>query len=182
MLRMDPSENETLDIVNADGNVIGTARRSDCHGNPDLAHRAVHVFIRNSRDEILLQKRSEKKRVQPGKWDTSVGGHLDRGETYEEAAKRETLEELGIDIESKNLNVAYLHDYVWRTEIETEHIRTYVCQYDGPFEFNREEITALRFWSEEELRASRGNGKLTPNLEEELTRMGVIDPNSQPGL
>jgi isopentenyl-diphosphate delta-isomerase type 1 len=169
---MDPSENEMLDIVNADGKVIGTASRSDCHSNPDLAHRAVHVFFRNSRNEILLQKRSRKKRVQPGKWDTSVGGHLDPGETYEEAAKRETLEELGVDIGSQNLELVHMHDYIWRTEIETEHIRTYICKYDGPFEFNRDEITALRFWSVEELSSARGNGTLTPNLEEELIRLG----------
>jgi len=67
-----------------------------CHGNPALVHRAVHVLVVNAAGELLLQKRSARKDIQPGKWDTSVGGHLEPGESYFAAALREMREELGL--------------------------------------------------------------------------------------
>ena len=87
---------EYLDIVTEDNVVINKALRSECHGNPHLIHRAAHILVFNSSGQILLQKRSLNKDIQPGKWDTSVGGHVDSGETYEEAAHKELYEELDI--------------------------------------------------------------------------------------
>ncbi len=66
---------EWLDVVNNDDIVIGRSRRSECHGNPELIHRSVHVHLVNDQGELLLQKRSMTKAIQPGRWDTSVGGH-----------------------------------------------------------------------------------------------------------
>src|SRR5512137_1106823 len=87
---------ELFDIVDDDDRVIGTARRGECHGNPALIHRAVHVLVVNANGDMLLQKRSASKDIQPGKWDTSVGGHLEPGESYHAAAVREMQEELGL--------------------------------------------------------------------------------------
>jgi len=50
--------NERFDIVDEDGNVIGSALRRECHGNPALLHRVIHVVIVNGRGDLLLQKRS----------------------------------------------------------------------------------------------------------------------------
>ncbi len=80
---------EYFEIVNEQGEVIGKAPRSECHGNPALVHRAVHVLVFNKKGELLLQLRSKDKDIQPGKWDTSVGGHLGVGESYQQAALRE---------------------------------------------------------------------------------------------
>ena len=104
--------------------MIGTATRSECHGNPELCHRVSHVIVINSKGEILLQKRSMNKFIQPGKWDTSVGGHLDPGESYIEGAVREMMEELGI----KEVSIKFLYKYVMSNEIETE-IIDYWCQW-----------------------------------------------------
>ena len=164
-----------LEVVDENGHVIGEALRSECHNNPGLAHRAVHIFIRNANGDVYLQKRSLNKDVQPGKWDTSVGGHLDLGETYEEAAQRELLEELGVDLESIGGLVALIrkHDYIWRTEIETELIRTFEIAYEGPFQLQPDEIDEGRFWTVSELRTGLGKGCFSPNLEKELELLGI---------
>jgi isopentenyldiphosphate isomerase len=63
-------------------------------------HRSVHIYVFNRRGEVLLQLRSKDRDIQPGRWDTSEGGHLDAGEEYLQAARRELREELGVDIVS----------------------------------------------------------------------------------
>ena len=171
------ASSELLDIVDKSGHVVGQALRSRCHGDPTLRHRTVHIFVKNRRGEIFLQKRSTQKTIQPGKWDTSVGGHLEVGESYEMAALRELKEELGADLKLQG-GVEVLHrrhDYVWENDIETEHIRTFEVVLEGPFRLHPEEIQEGRFWSEDELRKSLGKGALTPNLEEELRLLGVIE-------
>ncbi len=165
------NDGELLEVVDESGRVTGLATRGQCHGDPALAHRAVHVLVRNSKGDLFLQKRAATKRVQPGKWDSSVGGHLLPGESYEAAAKRELEEELGITAD----HFEYLHDYVWRSAIETEHIRTFAIVSDGPFRLHPDEIDAGRFWRGRELRKAMGSGILTPNLEEELRRIGLAE-------
>ena len=166
---------ERLDILDESGRVIGQELRSKCHGNPALRHRAVHVFVKNDAGRIFLQKRSLTKTIQPGKWDTSVGGHLEVGESYEEAAARELQEELGVNInDTGGLSALQkLHDYIWRSPVETEHIRTYQLVWEGPFRTQQEEIDEGRFWSRDEICESLGKGVLTPNLEEEIRMLGI---------
>lgn len=67
---------EIFPIVNENGETIGSATRSECHSGSFLLHPVVHLHIFNERNELYLQKRSINKDVQPGKWDTSVGGHI----------------------------------------------------------------------------------------------------------
>lgn len=86
---------EVLDVVDMDDKVIGQATRREVH-EKGLLHRAVHVFIFNSLGEIYIQRRSRLKDRYPLKLDSSAAGHVDSGETYEEAAGRELMEELGI--------------------------------------------------------------------------------------
>ena len=147
-------DHELLEVVDAEGRVLRLEKRGRIHGNPSLAHRAVHVFVRSSEGGIYLQKRAHTKRVQPGKWDTSVGGHVNPGESYQQAASRELAEELGVRLEDLGgpSSLEHLHDYVWRSAIETEHVRTYRLVCDGPFRLEPAEIEAGRFWSDEELR------------------------------
>lgn len=174
-------KDELLDILDPSGEVVGQELRSRCHDDPELRHRAVHVFVRNQKGEIFLQKRSMTKSIQPGKWDTSVGGHLQVGESYEAAAARELEEELGLRLTHLGGPAALLkcHEYVWRSSVETEHIRTYVINWDGPFRLQEEEIDEGRFWTETALCQSLGRGLLTPNLEEELRLLGICDRSTE---
>jgi len=163
---------ELFEVVDESGRVISLAPRSRCHGDPSLAHRSVHVFVFNAHGDIYLQKRSPRKDVQPGKWDTSVGGHLAPGESYLSAAARELAEELGVTLDSLD-RLELLHSYVWRTAIETEHVQTFRTLHEGPFSLHPDEIEEGRFWSREAIRKAVGTGAFTPNLEHELRLLGV---------
>ena len=175
----DGSDAELLDLVDADNTVIGTVPRSRVHGAPALRHRAVHVLVYDGRGRLLLQKRAAGKEIQPGKWDTSVGGHLESGESYPEAAVREAAEELGLAVDAAALQP--VHEFVWHSPVETEHVTTYRIAHGGPFRPHPEEVDEVRFWSAEELRGAAGDGVLTPMLEHELALLGVLGAASGPG-
>jgi isopentenyldiphosphate isomerase len=155
---------EFFEIVDDQDWVIGRAARSECHGDPSLIHRVAHVLVVDKSGRLLLQKRSPHKDIQPGKWDTSVGGHLNIGEDYKAAAYREMKEELGIG----GVNLTFLYAYPLRNEIESENVRTYLCLYDGEIAFDPEEITEVRSWSMDEIDQNLGNGLFTPNFEVEF--------------
>ena len=74
---------EMFPVVDEQGNITGTATRGECHSGSKLLHPVVHLHIFNTRGELYLQKRPEWKDIQPGKWDTAVGGHIDLGESVE---------------------------------------------------------------------------------------------------
>lgn len=154
---------ELFDIVDENDEVIGQAPRSECHGNPALVHRVAHVMVFNRQGALLLQKRAESKDIQPGKWDTSVGGHLDPGEDYKQAAIREMHEELGIE----NIPLTFLYKSKIRNEIESENVATYLAVFDGRVVFEPREISEVRFWSAEEITQALGTETFTPNFEEE---------------
>ncbi len=158
---------EWFDLVDEDGNRTGAARRSACHGNPALLHQAVHVFVVNEAGAVFLQKRSAAKDIQPGKWDTSVGGHVDAGEAPDAAARREAREELGI----AGAEPSFLYSYLWRTDVESERIQSYWIRHGGPFTLHPEEIDDGRFWAVTEIDAALGTGVFTPNFEYEWPRV-----------
>ena len=164
-------EEERFDIVTEAGEVIGAASRSRCHRDPSLLHRAVHLFVFDEGGRVFLQRRSVQKDIQPGKWDTSVGGHLQQGESVEQALRREMAEELGLD---PSLPVELLHEYVWRLPVESELVRTYRCTCAGPFSLQADEIDEGRFFCAQELFDLSEAGQLTPNLEHELRRLGLL--------
>ncbi|MDE6810957.1 MAG: NUDIX domain-containing protein, partial [Muribaculaceae bacterium] len=89
---------EIFPIVDEMGNVIGAASRAECHGGSKLLHPVVHLHLFDKNGNIYLQKRPEWKDIQPGKWDTAVGGHVDLGENILQAIEREVREEIGLDI------------------------------------------------------------------------------------
>ena len=158
---------EIFDIVDENDQVKGQAYRSDVHGNPALIHRVAHVLVFNSDNEIYLQKRAMNKDVQPGRWDTSVGGHVDSGEKYIDAAVRETSEELGIDTGVQS--VEFLYKYLHSNDYETEYVSSYRLVWNGEISVQESEIDEGRFWSIEEIRAS-DPGIFTPNFLDELER------------
>jgi len=169
---------EMFDIVDERDQVIGQAPRCECHGNPALVHRVAHVLVFNSDGNLLLQLRAPHKDVQPGKWDTSVGGHLDPGEGYRQAAVREMGEELGVH----GVPLTFLYKSRIRNEYESENVATYLARYDGLIRFAEDEISEIRFWTPGEIDASLGSGLFTPNFEEEWAMFRAWAQRSPVGL
>jgi len=160
---------EWFDILDENYRVIGKALRSVCHANPGLMHGAVHVVVFDHAGRIFLQKRSAKKDLHPGCWDTSVGGHRQPGEHPRNAAARELGEELGVRVDI--LNEAY--SYVWRSACETELINAFAVIHDGPFTLCPDEISEGRFWSIDEISRAiqSSNPGFTPQFHSEFPRM-----------
>ena len=155
---------EMLTLVTDRDDILGPVPRSRVHGNPSLIHRSVHILVVSPGGLLLLQKRSLRKDTQPGKWDTSVGGHVGFGQSYEEAARREAEEELGLRPEA----LVFLYPSRIRNAVESENIRTFLHISAGPFRPEPGEIDELRFWSKAEIAQSLGSGIFTSNFEEEF--------------
>jgi 16S rRNA (adenine1518-N6/adenine1519-N6)-dimethyltransferase len=90
-------EDERLPVVDKSDRILRYERRSEVHGN-NLRHRAVHILIFDQAGEVYLQQRSRWKDRHPLRWDSSAAGHLATGESYQETARRELEEELGINV------------------------------------------------------------------------------------
>ena len=93
---------EYFDVIDENDVVVDRQPGRECV-NRGFLHRAILVFLINTRGEVYLQKRARDVRFYPGRWSASVTGHVSSGETYHEAAKREVKEELGIDCELREL-------------------------------------------------------------------------------
>jgi isopentenyl-diphosphate delta-isomerase type 1 len=155
---------EILEVVDKNGKVKGFAKRSEVHSDPTLIHRVVHVLVFDKKGRLLLQRRSMKKDVAPGKWDTSVGGHVNPGEDIPEAAKREMKEELGIEKGA----LAYQYSYLFSNHRESELVSTFTCQYNGKFFFNKDEIDEIAFWDIKKIRANLGRNIFSGHFEKEI--------------
>ena len=161
---MKDNKQEVFPIVDEEGRVVGSATRGECHDGSRLLHPVVHLHVFNSRGEVYLQKRPDWKDIQPGKWDTAVGGHMDYGETPEEALRREVCEELGITDFTPEL----IGQYVFDSQRERELVYVNRTTYDGPISPSAEELDGGRFWSIKEIREAIGHSVLTPNFESEF--------------
>ncbi len=160
------SQEEWLPLVNEKGEVIGKAPRSVCHSDKKYLHPVIHLHVLNNKGELYLQKRPMHK-IQPGKWDTAVGGHLSFGENIDTGLKREALEELGLENFQPKLKL----NYVWESEIERELVFCFTTNYNKPIAINKDELTDGKFWSHKEIKNNLGKGVFTPNFEEEYGRL-----------
>jgi isopentenyldiphosphate isomerase/intracellular septation protein A len=155
---------EWFPLVDNDGNTIGKASRTTVHGHPGMLHPVVHLHVINRKGEIYLQKRPASKDIQPGKWDTSVGGHVALGENIEVALFREAREELGIE----NFIPYPVAKYRWDSPLESELVFSFITQIDTPINYNPNELADGRFWNLRDIEQLVGKEILTPNFEREL--------------
>ncbi len=160
-------QSEIFIVVDENDNILGYRSRFDCHHNKSLIHRAICVVIFNSNGEILLQKRSRNKDTYPGFYTLSVSGHVGKGESYNKAAKREMLEEIGI---STKIKFAAKHIVKSNTETETEVI--YTAKFDGPFKINKDEVDGVKFFSDREIMKILNN--LTPFAVDGLKILDIL--------
>lgn len=162
---------ELFPVVDELGNIVGAAKRSECHSGSMILHPVVHLHVLDEHGNIMLQKRSSAKDIQPGKWDTAVGGHVDLGENIRTALMREAAEELGIDASQAE----FIESYVFQSLVEKELVYTHVLKVLSDnlpeIKFDPEEIDEVRFWSPEELKNSLDKGILTENFVMEYRKL-----------
>ena len=158
---------EWFPLVNEKGETIGKATRQECHSGSKLLHPVIHLHIFNKKGDLYLQKRSMTKYIQPGKWDTAVGGHIDFGETVKEALKREVFEEIGVT----DYIPEFVTSYIFESNIEKELVYTFKTVYEGPFKIDPVELDDGRFWSKQEILDNLDKGVFTPNFEKEYRRL-----------
>ena len=165
------NQNELFPVVDEDGKVIGSISRAQAHDGTKILHPVVHLHLFNSKGDLYLQKRPEWKDIQPGKWDTATGGHVDLGEEVLDALYREVKEELGVT----DFTPVFLGKYVFEGVRERELVYVYQTVYDGTVAPDVEELAGGRFFTRDEIVESMGKGIFTPNFEEEYARIFVKD-------
>jgi isopentenyl-diphosphate Delta-isomerase len=155
------SEEEIFDVVNEDNELTGEVKpKSEVHA-AGLWHRAVHVWVVNSKKQILVQKRAKTKKSRPSLWDVTVGGHIGAGEDIPTSAAREMDEELGLKINLQDLQFLFImkepneadpngyienvfqHVYVLKADIDPEDCK--LLDY---------EVEAVKYITAEELELS----------------------------
>jgi len=140
----DHSNAELLDEVDDADVVVGSHTRAEMH-DKQLKHRAVHIFLINKHAQVLLQRRGFYKDRHPGKWDSSCAGHVDSGEDYLSAAKRELEEELGL-LAQDLIEVAKLPPHEGNGQ---EFITLYVAKYTGKVDYNSAEVDSVQWFKPE---------------------------------
>jgi isopentenyldiphosphate isomerase len=146
---------ELLAVVDDYDKVIDRRPRSEIHAL-GLRHRAVHILVFNDSCQLLLQKRSLKKDLNKGLWDTSAAGHVDDGETYLSCAPRELREELGVSAE-----LSALFKLTPTRAIGMEFIQVYRCRHNGPFQCAHDEIDDILWLDQSEVDSRVANNDAT---------------------
>jgi isopentenyldiphosphate isomerase len=157
--RDDP--NEVFDLVDLDDRVIGRVRRGDAHRDPRLVHRSVQIVIFTFDERILLQRRAASKDLFPGYLCASASGHVMAGDGYEETARRELTEELGVAP-----TILYVDKALVPSAMETEITALFLARCDGPFAFSPTETEGGVFLALDEALALRSDPEawITPAL------------------
>ncbi|MDO4930222.1 MAG: NUDIX domain-containing protein [Bacteroidales bacterium] len=157
---------ELLPLVDETGRVIGCATRGECHGGSKPLHPVVHLHVFNPAGELYLQKRPEWKDIQPGRWDTAVGGHVDWGETVDEALHREVREEIGLE----DYTPEFIVRYVYESDRERELVNVFRTTTAARPRLS-DEVADGRFFPRQEILDRMGTGFFTPNFEREWRRL-----------
>lgn len=143
---------EILDVYTRDGKYLGTKTREECHQvNPGYYHKPVWMWIINSKNEILVQKRSNLKKKFPNYWDMPSAGHVTTGESFIKGAIRETEEEIGI----KTTEEDYIYAGEYISDISWEIAQIYLLKLDIDLEDMKlqiEEVEEVKWLSLEQFK------------------------------
>lgn len=141
---------EMVVLIDKQDQELGLMEKQQAHV-AGLLHRAFSVFVFNSKNELLLQQRADHKYHSPGLWTNSCCSHPRAGETYEAAAHRRLMEELGFDCEIEEkfhfIYKAQLGEQLFEHELD----RVFVGFYEGEINLNPEEVKAFKWIAMDEL-------------------------------
>ncbi|MDA8956933.1 NUDIX domain-containing protein [bacterium] len=143
---------EFIDILTAEGLPTGnTALKSEAH-KKGWFHATAHIWFFTTDHQILLQKRALTKKVFPGIWDISVAGHIGAGEKILQGAKREILEEIGLEVQEKDLIKigTRIHQVSHSNGIQdNEHHHVFIAELKTSIEkltLQKEEVADIKLW------------------------------------
>ena len=144
-----------MDVVNDQDEVIGQASKKEVYEKL-LTHRIAEVFVFNDAGELLLQKRSANCSYCPLHWSMSAAGHVDTGETYEQAIHREMQEEIGVDLPLTFVGKEY---YTEDPRNVMKFIAVFQATSNGPFNVNPQEVDSVAFFPLDRVREMIKNGE-----------------------
>lgn len=162
------SSNEIVAIVDKHDRVSGSASRSEMR-RLRLIHRASYILVFNAKGELFVQKRTMNKDIYPGYWDIAAGGVVLAGESYEESAARELLEELGITTEQ----LTHIFDQYYEDDDNRVWGRIFSCRHDGPFTLQEEEVAGGKFMKINDIQELANNEPVTPDSIRILNRLAT---------
>ena len=140
-------QDEQFIVVNEKDEIIGYKSRYECHHDKSLIHRAIDVVLFNNEGKIAMQKRSAQKDLFAGYYCVTATGHVNKGETREEAAYRELKEEMGV----AGVRLEKKETFIVRDAKETEMITLFVGTYDASFDFPSDEVESIHYFSQSEM-------------------------------
>ncbi len=171
-MNIDPGA-ESIVIVDRENRIIGTVARRIMR-QQRLIHRASYILVFNVKEELFVQKRTATKDIYPGYWDLAAGGVVLAGESYEEAARRELAEELGI----KGRRLRCLFDQYYEDADNKVWGRIFTCTHNGPFTLQREEIDDGCFMSLKDIATLQQTEPITPDGVQVLQQLEQTVKNS----
>lgn len=144
-------DDEKLILVDENDHVLGYENKNICHDGDGILHRAFSIFIFNSANELLLQKRSSQKRLWGGFWSNTCCSHPRKGETFEIATMRRLKEEIGLQADT-----VYLYKFQYQARFgpqgsENELCYVYIGKTDHPPAVNENEIEDWKYISRDDL-------------------------------
>lgn len=157
---------EIVQIVDSNNNPIDTVPRKVMR-QQGLTHRASYILVFNAKNELFIQKRTMIKDVFPGFWDIAAGGVVLAGESYDDSARRELYEELGV----KDTPIEFLFHHYFEDEANKVWGGVYRCRHEGPFILQEEEIESGKFIPVDDILNNTLQGPVTPDGIEILQKL-----------
>jgi isopentenyldiphosphate isomerase len=168
---------ELVDVVDDAGRTVATVTRREMRARR-LPHRCTYLLVFNRRGDLFVHLRTAGKDVYPSHWDVTIGGVVAAGEAFDDGARRETLEELGIDVEPEPL-----FPFRYADAATVVQAMVYRLLHDGPFRLQPEEILRGEFVPLSEVKRRLARDPFCPDglavLEEYLRRLPPVSVTKQ---